>query len=154
MLILPTLENRQMWLRRYANSKNDIRIIIAGTRTFIDYDALYDATNQVIAKLKEDLPSHDITIISGNAPGADRLGERYARKCGYGLKIFPAQWSAYGKMAGPMRNRQMLSYATEGIPVVIAFWDGVSRGTRNMIDIALDANALVYLYQIPTGGSR
>ena len=46
---------------------------------------------------------------------------------------FPAQWSKYGRAAGPLRNTQMLS---EGNPdIVLAFHDNIkrSRGTRNMI---------------------
>jgi hypothetical protein len=48
------------------------------------------------------------------------------------LKIFPAQWSIYGKGAGYIRNREMAQYAD----ALIAFWDGKSKGTKNMIDEA------------------
>jgi hypothetical protein len=47
---------------------------------------------------------------------------------------FPADWGTFGKRAGPIRNKQMLE---EGKPdLVIAFWDGNSPGTKNMIDQA------------------
>jgi hypothetical protein len=74
----------------------------------------------------------DVEIVSGTAAGADTLGERYAQEKGYEVKKFPAQWDLYGKSAGYKRNQQMAEYA-DGL---IAFWDGKSRGTKHMIDIA------------------
>ena len=80
--------------------------------------------------------THDITIISGNASGADALGERYAREHSLKLEIYPAEWEEYGKSAGPLRNKLM----AEKADFVVAFWDGNSRGTKNMIDCAIDQN--------------
>jgi hypothetical protein len=70
-------------------------------------------------------------IVSGGARGVDRLGERYARKRGLPCKVFPAQWAKYGKSAGPIRNAEMAKYTDYGVAV----WDGVSRGTANMIKL-------------------
>ena len=74
----------------------------------------------------------EVEIVSGTAAGADTLGERYAQEKGYEVKKFPAQWDLYGKSAGYKRNQQMAEYA-DGL---IAFWDGKSKGTKHMIDIA------------------
>ena len=74
----------------------------------------------------------DIEIVSGTAMGADRLGERYAKENGYKLKRFPAEWDKYGKSAGYRRNAEMAKYAD----ACVVFWDGVSRGTKHMIDLA------------------
>lgn len=71
-------------------------------------------------------------LISGGAPGADSLGERFATEMQFPVKLFPADWDTYGTAAGPIRNRQMAEHATH----LIAFWDGISHGTRNMIDVA------------------
>lgn len=109
---------------------NDLRIIVAGSRTFNDYDLLESTLSDY---LKE---NNNITIISGAAKGADQLGERFARKYRYNLKYFPAQWDMYGKSAGPIRNRKMAEYAAEERGVLFAFWDGKSRGTKSMIDLA------------------
>lgn len=48
------------------------------------------------------------------------------------LKIFPADWDKYGRRAGPIRNREMAEYAD----ALLAYWDGKSRGTKNMIEEA------------------
>ena len=104
------------------------KVIIAGTRTFEDYDFLCRYADKKLSQIVG-----GVEIVSGGARGADALGERYARDRGYDLKVFPADWNRYGKRAGYLRNRQMAEYAD----ALLAFWDGRSRGTRNMIDEAI-----------------
>lgn len=122
---------------------DDLRIIVAGSRTFNDYDLLESTLSDY---LKEN--NDNATIISGAARGADQIGERFARHHGYNLKCFPAQWDAYGRSAGPIRNREMAKYAAEGRGVLFAFWDGKSRGTKSMIDLAkqygLEVHVIAY----------
>jgi len=103
-----------------------MKVIIAGGRNFRDYDKLRESCDNILVNQKE------IEIVSGTAAGADTLGERYAQEKGYEVKKFPAQWDLYGKSAGYKRNQQMAEYA-DGL---IAFWDGKSKGTKHMIDIA------------------
>ena len=61
------------------------------------------------------------------------------------MTVFEAYWDEYGKSAGPIRNRQMLNYALGAEAIVVAFWDGKSRGTANMINIAKRSNAEVHV---------
>ena len=77
-------------------------------------------------------------IISGTAKGADKLGEAFADKCHIKVKRFPADWITYGKSAGYIRNEQMAKYAMSdnSYGVLIAFWDGKSKGTMHMINLA------------------
>jgi hypothetical protein len=103
-----------------------MKVIIAGGRDFNDYSILAESCNLILSDLE------DIEIVSGRARGADSLGENYALEKGYGCKIFPADWEKYGKAAGYKRNSEMAEYAD----MLIAFWDGTSRGTGHMIDIA------------------
>jgi ABC-type enterochelin transport system substrate-binding protein len=103
-----------------------MKIIIAGGRNFNDYNKLRESCDNILVNQK------DVEIVSGTAAGADTLGERYAQEKGYEVKKFPAQWDLYGKSAGYKRNQQMAEYA-DGL---IAFWDGKSKGTKHMIDIA------------------
>jgi len=114
-----------------------IRIIIAGGRKFNDYEMLKRIMLKFIIGLHNHIDFHDIEIISGNANGTDKLGERFAKEYSHNLKIMPAQWDLHGKSAGYIRNNEMLVYAKEADhSVLVAFWDSKSKGTKNMIDIA------------------
>lgn len=76
--------------------------------------------------------------MSGTARGADKLGELYAERVGVHIYRFPADWDTYGKSAGYRRNAEMAKFASgeNNVGVLIAFWDGKSRGTKHMIDLA------------------
>ena len=118
------------------------RIIIAGSRSFNNYETLKDRVTKFLYTKPDDR-----VIISGGAKGADALGERYAQEYHIPVKRFPANWDTYGKKAGILRNIEMAKYATddnaEGI--LIAFWDGVSHGTGHMLRIADDYGMEIYL---------
>lgn len=105
------------------------RVIVAGSRGFGKSSLLYAALDNLLSKVKE---NDEIVIVSGGANGADKLGEQYAKERGYKLQVYPADWDQYGKAAGPIRNKQM----AENADALVAFWDGKSRGTKNMIDEA------------------
>lgn len=109
------------------------KVIIAGGRDFNDYELLKAKVNNILAG------KDNIEIVSGKAPGADTLGERYAKEYNLPIAEFPADWSRYGNHAGPIRNKLMAEYAD----CLIAFWDGKSRGTKGMIELAK-------LYKLPT----
>lgn len=106
-----------------------IRIIIAGTRSFNDYALL----RKTMCSLFGQVPPAQMEIVSGHCPtGADSLGELFARRNGIRLTLFPADWAKYEKAAGPIRNKQMAEYAVPDGYCII-FWDGKSRGSRNMV---------------------
>lgn len=103
-----------------------VKLLIAGGRTFTDYDLLVD---EVIDFLGTAKPKP--TIISGVAAGADMLGVRFAREAELELIPYPARWDLYGKSAGFRRNLEMADAATKAI----IFWDGKSKGSEHMINI-------------------
>lgn len=107
---------------------NKIKVVIGGTRTFNDYELLCCFADKCLLNQKD----KDITIISGGCRGTDKLGERYAKDRGYNLEVFNADWDRYGKKAGVLRNEEMVKNAD----YVIAFWDGVSPGTFNLLSLA------------------
>lgn len=104
------------------------RVIIAGCRDFADYELLKEKCDYYLQNREKE----DIVIVSGHASGADALGERYAQERGSQLETYPADWKAHGRAAGPIRNENMVRVAN----ALIAFWDGKSRGTKNMIETA------------------
>ncbi len=130
------------------------KVIIAGGRTFDRYDILRKVLN---AKFKE-----PFIVVSGCANGADRLGERYAREFNLAVEQHPADWNniqaepchikynsrgAYNALAGHNRNREMLQSVLDNPDggCLVAFWDGKSTGTRNMINIAREAGIPVHV---------
>ena len=111
-----------------------MKIIIAGGRDFKSYELLKYKCDIILKNVKT-----PIEIVSGKAKGADFLGETYAIEKGYEISYFPAGWEKHGKSAGVIRNEQMANYAD----ALIAFWDGKSRGTKNMIELAKKNNLAV-----------
>jgi len=106
------------------------RLIIAGGRNFDDYAALKKFALQQLQNILT--AGRPIVVISGNARGADTLGERLAAEMNWKCERYPADWTRYGLSAGYRRNEDMAKIA-HGL---LACWDGVSRGTKHMIDIA------------------
>lgn len=113
----------------------DFKVIIAGGRDFNDYELLKVTCDKLLITKRV---THTIIIVSGkqvsedkegNKWGADYLGEQYAKENGFKVMPFPANWKDYRRNAGPIRNKAMATYADAGI----AFWDGRSPGTGNMI---------------------
>lgn len=120
------------------------RVIIAGTRHFDDYDLLCQVADKLLKEKRA--AGEQIVIISGHCAGADLLGERYARERGFAVELYEADWGLYGRSAGPRRNRAM----AEAADALIAFWDGVSRGTLNMIQEARARGLAVRVKQYKT----
>lgn len=118
-----------------------IKIIIAGSRNFNDYNFLKNESLKIIKHLKYEgynTKKENIEIISGTANGADKLGEKFAKEFELCLKQFPANWNLYGNSAGYRRNREMALYAKQDseLNILIAYWDGISKGTKHMINLA------------------
>jgi|SRR3990167_2258570 len=111
-----------------------MKTIIAGSRTIIDLELLEKAIELSCFEITE--------VFSGCASGVDTLGENWAIKNNISIRKFPADWDKHGKKAGILRNIQMGDEAD----ALIAIWDGVSRGTKHMIDYATKKNLKVYVY--------
>ena len=80
------------------------RVVIAGCRDYNNYDEAKIYIDFCLSNIRKE---NEIVIISGCASGADAIGERYARKNGFRVEKYPANWGKYGKGAGPIRNMQM-----------------------------------------------
>ena len=108
---------------------NEYRVVVAGCRDYNNYFLLSRELKKLIKNLDKD---HEIIIVSGGASGADSLGEKFAKKHNLKIEKYPAEWDKYGRSAGPIRNYKMAQVAD----LVVVFWDGKSRGTKNMIECA------------------
>jgi hypothetical protein len=108
-----------------------MRLIIAGSRTCTGPENYQRLLNAVLAGGRPD------EIISGGAKGPDRMGEEIAQAYGIPVKQFIPDWDGKGKGAGFLRNGDMAVYASEVEGGrLVALWDGQSRGTAQMIDVA------------------
>lgn len=119
-----------------------MKVAVIGSRGFDDYAKVKDYLDRLNAKREIKL------VVSGGAAGADALGEKWADDNGVDKLIFEAQWkdlshadarikvNRYGEQydanAGHRRNKDIVNAAD----VVLAFWDGVSPGTKNSIGYA------------------
>ena len=108
-----------------------MKVIIAGSRTISDRESVEAAIKASGFEITE--------VVCGMARGVDTEGFNWAKDNNIPVKEFHADWEKYGRAAGPIRNKQMAEYAD----ALIAFWDGKSRGTKHMIDLAKRANLKV-----------
>ena len=120
-----------------------MRVIIAGTREFVNYEFLKER----IDNLRKDHGLYISQIVCGMARGVDLLGKRYAEENGIPVDEYPANWKPNGvfdRTAGYQRNLKM----AENADCLIAFWDCKSPGTKHMLDIANAKRLEIFLYTI------
>jgi hypothetical protein len=104
----------------------EVKIIVAGSRTIDDLPLVAGAVHAAW----QEWGCPDVEeFVSGCADGVDRLGERIAQYTGKPVMKFPADWSRWGRAAGPRRNKEMAEYAD----ALVLVWDGKSPGSRNML---------------------
>ena len=115
-----------------------IKIAVVGCRHYNNYSQAKDFIDQCICMME---PTATLVFISGKCSGADMLGERYAEENGATLEYYPADWKKYGRAAGPIRNRQIVTAAD----YIICFWDGKSKGTRSVIKYAEQFEKTIYI---------
>lgn len=103
-----------------------MKLLIAGSRD-------YPTNGNFEAKMTEliNLFGRPSEIVSGHcSTGPDKMGEAWAKGNNIPIKLFPADWDKFGKSAGPIRNKHMAQYCDRAI----VFWDGLSKGSANMIN--------------------
>lgn len=104
-----------------------MRVLMCGSRYWKDRVKIRIELERLLDEVEE-----FFTIIQGEARGADTLAREEAVDLGINVESFPAQWEAFGKAAGPMRNQAMLD---SGVDLVIAFHEDLSasKGTLDMV---------------------
>lgn len=101
------------------------RIAIVGSRDYPNAHVVVGARMKALPK--------GCTIVSGGARGVDSIAAHWADMLGYKKVIYLPDWDAHGKSAGYLRNVTIV----DNSDLVIAFWDGTSKGTKHTIDIAM-----------------
>ena len=114
-----------------------LRVLVCGSRTWSDTGAIAKQLDPLCRKIS--------LIIQGGAKGADQCAKDYAEKMEIPFLTYTAEWSRYGRAAGPKRNQRMLD---EGKPdLVLAFHKNLdsSKGTKDMVNKAKKAGVKVLL---------
>lgn len=123
-----------------------MKVLICGSRDYKDVDPilwiLYGMTYH----------SKNLVLVEGEAKGADIISREVAEHLNetfpdlnIEVRKYPAEWTKFGKAAGPIRNRQQ--FDSEQPDVVVGFNDNFekSKGTRDMLDYAVSRGARTYL---------
>lgn len=123
-----------------------MKVIIAGSRdigsTVYNGRRIQTCSISAIDDAVEESGFSITEVVSGCAFGVDKLGEVWAETNDIPIKKFPADWDLHGRKAGYVRNSQMADYAD----ALIAVWDGKSRGTANMIELAKKKGLKIYVF--------
>ena len=92
----------------------------------------------------------DITeIVSGGAKGIDNCARGFALAKGITLKEFLPDYKKYGRAAPIVRNKEIVNCSD----TVLAFWDGKSHGTKNVIDYCKKSNKPIRIVILPSDKS-
>lgn len=135
-----TAKGPQRWLGEPRTQRVD-GVLLCGSRTWQDGSRIYDVLRVF------QWTQGNFTVIHGDATGADRVGGRAAKALGLKVEAYPADWKRHGKRAGYIRNKAMLDMNPS---CVLAFWDGVSPGTKMMLELATERE-VPYLVFTPIG---
>jgi hypothetical protein len=113
-----------------------MKLAIVGSRSITDYNTIFKCVNDAVNINNIDC------IISGGARGVDSLAVKLAITQGIPYKEILPDWNTHGRSAGMIRNKDIILAAD----AVIAFWDGVSRGTLNSINHAKKMKKVLYIF--------
>lgn len=102
-----------------------LRVCVAGSRTCQDARYIRQRLDRLFPHPQE------IVVVSGGARGPDSIGAQWGRdRKAHRVDVFRAEWDRLGKRAGYIRNATM----ADNTDKLVAFWDGISRGTLHMIE--------------------
>ena len=97
-----------------------MKLLIVGSRAITDFD------------ISSFVPENVDLIITGGAAGIDTLAEKYADKMKISKLVLRPKYSVYKRSAPLKRNDFMVDICDE----ILAFWDGLSKGTKHTIAYA------------------
>jgi hypothetical protein len=119
-----------------------MKIAVVGSRQVLDEPVIQEVLDTYLGKMT--------VLITGGAKGVDTLAERWARKNDIPVEVYLPDWKNLGKAAGIVRNRAMVLECQE----CIAFWDGISKGTKSTIDMCKKQNKPVVVFTVETSAEK
>lgn len=110
--------------------------------------AIIGSRKLTVEHLEAYLPEDVTEIVSGGARGIDACAKTYAEQNGLKLTEFLPDYARYKRGAPLRRNLEIIAYADE----VLAFWDGESRGTKQVIETCEKQGKKIRIYKIAPAG--
>ncbi len=105
--------------------------------------AIIGSRSITIQDIGKYIPEGCTEIVSGGAKGIDTCAAEYAKQHNFKSTLFLPDYKKYGRAAPLLRNKQIIEYSD----MIVALWDGNSRGTGNVINSCkkLNKNCKVYI---------
>jgi len=113
----------------------ELKIAVVGSRKLQNNAGWEGIIHRTLYRLQDliELNGYEITgFVSGGASGPDTAGFNWATMNAIPTQVFPAEWERFGKKAGFLRNIDIVKNSD----LVVAFSDGISKGTAYTISIA------------------
>jgi hypothetical protein len=111
-----------------------VRVAIVGSRRFSETSRVVDYVNSLPPRA---------SIITGSASGVDAAATKAARAKGIPVQVMPASFDELSDASKSAARNQRLIDACD---VMVAFWDGSSKGTRSTVERALDSGREVHVF--------
>jgi predicted Rossmann fold nucleotide-binding protein DprA/Smf involved in DNA uptake len=111
-----------------------VRVAIVGSRRFSEPTRVTDYVNS--------LPP-GASIITGSASGVDAAATKAARAKGIAVQVIPA---SFDELADASRSAARNQRLVDACDVLVAFWDGSSKGTRATVDRALGSGKEIHVF--------
>ena len=115
--------------------------MITGSRSLDDDDSekiVFDTLDEI----HQTHPIH--TLVSGHAKGIDNFAEKWAAAREIAVETHIPDWKQYKRAAAVIRNKEMVHSSDK----VVAFWDGISKGTKQALQFAARENKLLKTIRI------
>lgn len=104
--------------------------------------AVVGSRGLTVSALQEYLPAETSEIVSGGATGVDTSAREYALSRGVALRELLPDYARFGR-AAPLRRNETIAKSCD---MMLAFWDGRSRGTLHVVSAARALGVPVRLY--------
>jgi predicted Rossmann fold nucleotide-binding protein DprA/Smf involved in DNA uptake len=111
-----------------------LKVAIVGSRRFSDPNRVTEYVNLLPPRA---------SIITGSASGVDAAATKAARAKGIPVQVMPA---SFDELADPSKSAARNQRLIDACDVLVAFWDGSSKGTRSTVDRALDSGKEVHIF--------
>ena len=106
-----------------------MKLMVCGSRSIVDSTFVFEQIDALISE--KGINKDELILVDGGAKGVDTYAAYWANSNNVQIEWFRSDWAHYGRGAGIVRNKLMV----EACDFCLILWDGVSKGTKNDIDL-------------------